>query len=683
MNNKPHRVWIRIGLLLAALLPLASVQAEYAPAPKRAPAADAITGRVIVKFKEVGAGRASILAAARGNQAPSPAQVHALQQALQQRADALGQRRGFALRSGHALDERTQVVTAYGVASAVLAARLAADPEVEYAMPDGRRHAFRVPDDPLYGPASPPANGPAVGQWYLKPAQASTLSTGSEVLSSINAQGAWDITTGHRSMVVAVLDTGVRYDHPDLAGKLLPGYDMVVGNGSLSDLAVANDGDGRDADASDPGDWVSSADAATSTFADCEVSNSSWHGTQVSGLIAAATNNATGMAGTGWNVRVLPVRVLGKCFGYDSDIIAGMRWAAGLAVPGLPSNPNPAGVLNLSLGADGTCDVANAPAYLSAIADLTAAGAVVVAAAGNSTGHAVSLPANCPGVIGVAALRHIGTKVGFSDVGPELTIAAPGGNCVNTNASDSCLYPLLSTYNTGTQGPAAPGYTDSQHPSVGTSFSAPLVSATIALMRTANRTLTPAQIISTLKSTARPFPTTGAAPDPTESSGTITACQPPSSTAQYQCYCTTSTCGAGMLDTYQAVAAVARLEAYVDIDLAAPQPGQALTLSAGSSVVPPGRSITSRTWSIVSDGGIVPASTTSSGPTMTITPTAAGSFTVRLALTDSTGAQSTTDQVVTVSTPDTGEGGGGGGAASLLWSGGLLAAAAALRRRRR
>ena len=156
------------------------------------------------------------------------------------------------------------------------------------------------------------------------------------------------------------------------------------------------------------------------------------------------------MASVGRNVRVLPVRVLGKCGGFDSDIIAAMRWAAGLAVAGVPANPTPARVLNLSLGGDGACTAA----YVSAVADVMAAGAVVVAAAGNSAGHAVSTPANCPGVIAVAGLRHAGTKVGFSDLGPEIALSAPAGNCVDIGVNDPCRYPILTTANPGAMAPS-------------------------------------------------------------------------------------------------------------------------------------------------------------------------------------------------------------------------------------
>ena len=157
---------------------------------------------------------------------------------------------------------------------------------------------------------------------------------------------------------------------------------------------------------------------------------SSWHGTRVSSLIAALTNNAEGVAGTGWNTLILPVRVLGKCGGTDSDIIAGMRWAAGIPVPGAPINPTPARILNLSLGGSGACSAA----YQAAVNEITARGVLVVVSVGNE-GGAVASPANCAGVLGVAGIRHAGTKVGFSNLGPGTGIGAPGGNCVNPRRS--------------------------------------------------------------------------------------------------------------------------------------------------------------------------------------------------------------------------------------------------------
>lgn len=475
------------------------------------------------------------------------------------RAQALGERLSLAMHAGTAVSDRAQVVFARGLSSDALAERLALEADIEYAVPDRRRHRFAAPSDPLYA-AGVGGNGPAAGQWYLR-------APAGPVQASLDAENAWNVTLGSPGIVVAVVDTGVRFDHPDLlgvavGGNLLPGYDMI------SDVDVANDGDGRDADASDPGDWVSDAEAndVRGSFYQCTeldpstdqyvAEESSWHGTQISGLIAALTDNGVGMASVGRNVRVLPVRALGKCGGYDSDIIAGMRWAAGLPISGVPANPTRAQVLNLSLGGDGSC---TAP-YRDAIAEINAAGTLIVAAAGNSAGHAVSTPANCGGVIAVGALRHVGSKAGFSDVGLEIGISAPGGNCANTTRGSPCLYPILTTSNGGLNDPAAASYTDAVNPSIGTSYSAPLVAGTAALMLSVQPTLTPLQLRVALQSTARAFPTTGA------DSGdgvAVTGCTQPlydgagNPLDQLQCYCSIDTCGAGMLDAGAAVLAAA------------------------------------------------------------------------------------------------------------------------------
>jgi serine protease len=265
--------------------------------------------------------------------------------------------------------------------------------------------------------------------------------------------------------------------------------------------------------------------------------------------VGAATGNNIGMAGVAPRVSVLPVRVLGKCFGRDSDIQAGMRWAVNLPVDGVPENPNPAKVLNLSLGGGGACTAE----YQRVVDEVLATGAVIVAAAGNSEGQAVGAPGNCRGVISVLALRHVGTKVGFSDLGPQITIAAPGGNCVLEGNTDPCLYPILAATNKGTERPGGSGWTDSYDISVGTSFASPLVAGTVGLMFSAAPNLTPAQIRTALRSSARPFPTSGAdnGSDPTP----VARCRAPDGTSQLQCYCNTSVCGAGMLDAGAAVAA--------------------------------------------------------------------------------------------------------------------------------
>jgi len=526
------RILILTALCVTSMLPLSRAGAQTAIANDSA--------RIIIKYKadsEVLRKEGVSAEAKRAEQ-----------------AKALSARTGLALRAGADVSERSHVLLANGMTSEELAERLAAESDIEYAVPDRLRQPLTPTNDPLYlaGPGvSGGIGGPAVGQWYLH-------APAGDVQSSINVEPAWDIASNGPSIVVAVIDTGVRFDHPDLqrvaaGGNLLPGYDMI------SNVDVANDGDGRDADASDPGDWLTQAqvDQIDGPFHQCStaVRDSSWHGTQTSGVIGALTNNAIGMAGVA-RVHVLPVRVLGRCGGFDSDIIAGMRWAAGLTVPSVPRNTNPARVLNLSLGGEHACSMA----YRDALTEIGAVGAVVVASAGNSVGHAVGSPANCAGVIAVAGLRHVGTKVGFSDLGPEISISAPAGNCVNIAAGEPCLYPILTTSNVGLTAPVSDAdggstYTDSFRPSLGTSFSAPLVAGTVALMLSARTSLTPAQIQALLRTTARPFPATRA-----DNATPVPQCAAPkpfgaTQVDQLECICTTSTCGAGMLDAGAAVLA--------------------------------------------------------------------------------------------------------------------------------
>ena len=530
-----------------ALLVLCAALFTLVPPAVRAQATDSAAGgsaRVIVKLKADSPllrGQALVAGAERAD-----------------RAQALGRRLGLAMRAGRALSERAQVLLAGGTTSAELARRLAREPDVEYAVPDHRRRRLAAPNDPLYGPGVG-GNGPAVGQWYLR-------APGGDVQSSLDIETAWSVTTGNPGVVVAVLDTGVRFDHPDLlsvaaGGKLLPGYDVI------GDVDVANDGSGRDADASDPGDWVSAAEANDKAGRTTSARYSTRHGAVRLRRQLLARHAGRGgdrrdreqrrrHGRRGPRSRVLPVRVLGKCGGYDSDIITGMRWAAGLPVAGLPANPNRARVVNLSLGSESACTAA----YRDAVAEVNAAGTVIVASAGNSSGHAVGSPANCAGVIAVAALRHAGTKVGFSDLGSEIAISAPGGNCVNTAAGTPCLYPILTTSDSGATVPAAPIYTDTYNASLGTSFSAPLVSGAAALVLSAQPSLTPLQVRLVLQSAARPFPTAGG----DNGDGTVVPqCMAPQYDAagkavdQFQCYCTTDTCGAGMLDAGAAVRAAA------------------------------------------------------------------------------------------------------------------------------
>ncbi len=493
--------------------------------------------------------------------------------------------------------------------------RLRTDPAVQFVELDQRRYAHAMPNDPNFS-----------GQWYLQKA--------STTPAAVNAVDAWDTTTGSNGLVIAELDTGVRFEHPDLlragfGGKLLPGYDFVA------DIPTANDTDGRDADASDPGDWITTSDAGTSQFKNCATEDSSWHGTRVAGILGALGNNSTGIAGLNWNGWILPVRVMGKCGGYDSDIIAGMLWAAGIHVNGVPDNPFPARIINLSLGGSGACT----NSYQLAVNQVVALGALVVASAGNEGGP-VDAPGNCTGVAAVAGLRHIGTKVGFSSLGPEVTVSAPAGNCVNSASGQPCLYSIDTTVNFGTTTPGSNGYTDQFNTNLGTSFSSPIVAGVAGLMVSVNGNLGSAQLIARLRESASPFPTT--------SSTTSLVCHVPTSSSDLQnkeCICTNQTCGAGMVNAAGAVAAALRPIAAVRVP-ASVSAGQNVLLDGAGSGAACGHSVKSYAWSVVNPGTNPPGITGASSSTATVAAPPSGSFTMRLTITDDAGRQDTADVVV-------------------------------------
>jgi serine protease len=590
--------------------------------------------------------------------------------AVSSRMQKLGTSAGMRLQRKQQLTDDTDVLRldrALGKSDMnALLERMAADPNVEYAVADEHRWAHAVPTDPLFA-----------DQWYFQ----------STEIAATRATQAWDVTQGSNMTVVAVIDTGVRFDHPDLlrvsqGGKLLEGFDFIA------NAPFANDGDGRDQDASDPGDFVTAAELAAAPFniAACapppgsDHVNSSWHGTRVSSLIAALTNNAEGIAGTGWNTLILPVRVLGKCGGTDSDIIAGMRWAAGISVPGVAINPTPAQIINLSLGGSGACSAA----YQQAVNEITARGVLIVASVGND-GQVVAAPANCTGVLGVAGIRHAGTKVGFSNLGPGTGLAAPGGNCVNTNVTPTspCLFPITAAINTGATTPAGSGYTDHvANINVGTSFSAPLVAGAAALIHSLNSQLSPAQYISLLQDSASPFPTS--------SSTTTTVCHVPAGDTQAEeCICTTQTCGAGMLNTSAAVLAAERPLAIADAPSAVTS-GIAANIDGRRSFASNGHTIASYQWTAIGVTGATPVFGNASQPLTTVEVSAASTFTLRLTVTDNLGAQDTADVAITATAPvvvppamvPTGGGGGGGGSLGWLMIGLLGLAISASRRAR-
>lgn len=627
---------VALALATAFVLPAAAAPAaERGPARGAVPAANAgaDTARVIVRFKATVPRERALAADPR------------VREPALRMARVLSQRHGITLADGASVDPHTQVVFAHGVAADALARRLAGDPDVEWVEVDRRQRAFQavVPNDPLFS-SGQTAVTPAAGQWSLRAPTAAEP-------AAIDAQGAWALTRGAPGIVVAVIDTGVRFEHPDLGrvlegGKLLPGYDFV------SDAATANDGDGRDPDPSDPGDWITAAEDRRWPFEDCGESDSSWHGTQTAGLVGAMTGNALGVAGAGWDLKVLPVRALGKCGGFVSDIAAGIRWAAGLAVPGVPANAHPARVVNLSLGSANRCD----SAYQAAIDAVRAAGVVVVAAAGNE-GMAVNQPGNCAGVVTVAGVRHVGTKVGYSSLGPEVSLAAPAGNCVNLTGT--CLYPLVSTSNAGTTVPTSSIYTSGgDDATLGTSFASPLAAAAAGLMLSVHPALAPDAVASRLRATARAFPSSA---DPS-----VPLCRVPTGFDDEpqlaECVCTTGTCGAGLLDAGAAVAAALRPQAVLAALPASVGVDETLALDGSASTAATGRQIVAWRWALA-DGSSAGAEFVgpTDGPTATLGTSAGGTLVVALTVTDSAGESSVATGTVAVNPPTSGGGASGAG----------------------
>lgn len=340
-----------------------------------------------------------------------------------------------------------------------IAQRLALLPEVDYATPD---HYYfsqaTIPNDPLFAQ-----------QWHFAAPTSEHW--------GINMPAAWDISNGAPGLVVAVLDGGILADHPDLADRLVSGYDFV------SEASLAADGDGRDADPRDPGD---------ACVIQGRLYPSSWHGTHVAGIIGAIGNNGQGGSGINWTSKIQAVRVLGRCGGGRmSDILDGLRWAGGIGVPGVPDNATPARVINLSLGSPivETCG----GVFQSAINALNAKNVVVVAAAGNDAIDSKWIqPANCNGVITVAASNKAGNLSFFSNWGDGIVVTAPGGE------------PGAAVLSTGNDGQFIPG--DHSYIGIaGTSQAAPHVSGVVSLMLSVNPGLSAAQVSQILKKSARRF----------------------------------------------------------------------------------------------------------------------------------------------------------------------------------
>ena len=483
LNHFPARRWIQLAIA-CGLMAGGAVQAGMSVAQVdqgRTAVQDAGTDRLIVKYRD--ASREQLQGGERFHTAAAlPA---GLLEARLQKAQQLAAGRGMQMRlvrqagsGAHVLKLNRRLSVAEMRAFGEQLRQ--ADSSIEYVEPDRRMHVMFVPNDSSYA-----------SQWDLG-------NTG----SGIRAPAAWDLATG-TGVVVAVIDTGIR-PHADLSGQTVAGYDMII------DTAVSNDGTARDGDPSDPGDWTAAGECGTGSTA----SNSSWHGTHVAGTIAAKTNNSAGIAGIAFNAKVQAVRALGKCGGYTSDIADGIIWASGGTVSGVPANATPAKVINMSLGGAGACDTTTQ----NAINGARARGTSVIVAAGNENQNASnSSPANCAGVVTVAAVDRNGARAYYSNYGANVTLAAPGGD-TRSSASNG----ILSTLNAGTTSPGADSYAYYQ----GTSMATPHVAGVAALLYSAKPSATPDEIKTALTSSSRAF--TG----------------------------TCSQCGAGMLDAEAAVRAI-------------------------------------------------------------------------------------------------------------------------------
>lgn len=370
-----------------------------------------------------------------------------------------------------------------------LVRELEADPAVEYAVVNDRDYALRplerrqaqaamTPDDPFFSQY----------QWNFR----------TDNPGGINAEAAWDTSTGE-GVVVAVLDTGVLPDHPDMnSGQLLEGYDFMT-DPWMSRRPTAD----RVPGALDYGDWNP---VANECYSGSPVQESSWHGTHVAGTVAETTNNALGAAGLAHGAKVLPVRVLGRCGGLLSDIADAIVWASGGDVPGVPANENPAEVINLSLGGASACNAV----YQEAIDIAVANGSTVVVAAGNSNANAAnSRPASCNNVIAVGATRITGGKASYSNWGDVIDLSAPGGGGSADPGNGGWDGFILQAASNAPTTADTGNYTYMGY--IGTSMAAPHVAAVTALVQSAlvaaeRDPLTPAEMETLLKDTARAFP---------------------------------------------------------------------------------------------------------------------------------------------------------------------------------
>lgn len=354
--------------------------------------------------------------------------------ALKQQLDVVGRGLGVRIAAVRVTGTGAQVIQTSRKLDDVehkhLITQLSKHPSVRAVEANGRMYRAFEPNDPRY-----------TEQWHYHDAP-----------EGINVEGAWDAYDG-TGITVAIVDTG-RLNHADLPA-FPGGYDMIT------DPANARDGDGRDDNPNDEGDWDDKYD-------------SSWHATHVAGTIAASTDNNLGVAGVANGASVQHVRVLGNMGGTFEDVADGIIWASGGQVGSLPLNPTPADVINVSLGGGGACSTLMQDSIDAAVAN----GSIVVVAAGNSSGDVANFtPANCDGIITVAGTGPDNTPYASTNFGEEIEVAAPAGSGV-TPATDQ----VLSTLNSGTEAPVPSPGGDIYQWYQGTSMATPHVVGTVALM---------------------------------------------------------------------------------------------------------------------------------------------------------------------------------------------------------
>jgi len=401
--------WFIVLLILLALL-LQPAPFAAQPVEAETPPPDFKAGELLVSFNE-------------GVVTASAAQIRSQHQATLRRT---------------LLDESIQLWEVPEGQELAAAKALSADPAVAFAEPNYIYHAFTTPNDPNYSK-----------QWAH---------------TKVNAPAAWDINTGSSDVIIAIIDSGIDENHPDLSGKIISGYDYVDNDSNPHDL--------------------------------------NGHGTHVAGIAAAATNNGTGVAGASWGARIMPVRVLNfEGRGSTSDIADGITWAY----------THGADILNLSLGGDGYSE-----AMQTAINSAHSAGALVLAAMGNcreydppycEVANPTSYPAANANVMAVAATAPDDTYANYSQYGSHCDIAAPGGEMYSIHDTNG-IYSTMPTYNVYMNN-LSPSYSNNYDYVNGTSQATPYVAGLAALVWSEAPALSPDEVQAVIQNTAVDLGSTG------------------------------------------------------------------------------------------------------------------------------------------------------------------------------